>query len=85
MIPSGNGSQAAVQRFENELHSRLTSFSRKICVGKIGRWSVICDGAVVADWTLEWRRGMWKSKLSEKVWRIGPYKQENEVKGPELL
>ncbi|ACR71603.1 Hypothetical protein EUBELI_00590 [Lachnospira eligens ATCC 27750] len=46
---SGNGSQAAVQRFENELHSRLTSFSRKICVGKIGRWSVICglDAGVV--------------------------------------
>ena len=20
----------------------------------IGRWSVICGGAVVADWTLEW-------------------------------
>lgn len=76
---------ASSQRFENELYSRLTSFSRKTFVRWIGRWSVICGGAVVADWTLEWRRGMWKSKLSEKVWRIGPYKQENEVKGPELL
>lgn len=36
--------------FENELHSRLTSFFRKTCV----RW-------------------------------IGPCKQENKLKGPELL
>ena len=49
-MPSGNGSKAAMQQFENELHSRLTSFLRKTFV----RW-------------------------------IGPYKQENKLKGPELL
>lgn len=40
---------------------------------------------LVSTFRLPLQRGMWKSKLSEKVWRIGPYKQENEVKGPELL